>query len=296
MSETQTLEPETLTTDTSTASANTEVGTSTEVAAPVEEQVTASTETASTETPAATPTPTPALQPRNIAEIRAALADPNATVTGAEIQTLSRYEQSARDMQANVEARRNEFTNALTAAQELALSHVQTELTNALARDREPDLDLIREKLASVFATVEQKAEPAAVARLDADADRTLLEFYGGDHMAFSEATKGLNIRQKIDLQNRLAYDMGRRAGPEEGSIVLTQAELDARIKAAVNGSRAATPQNGTSVGAGAASMTGAGITINSKREARDLHARDMLSNDQMKRINADPSIPEGYF
>ncbi len=189
--------------------------------------------------------------PRSIAEIRAAIADPNGSATGAELQQLQRYEQSARDVQANIERRRGEHQTAVKAAESLALSAVEMELAAASARDREPDLDLIKQKLETVFSSLGPKAEVAALSSYDARLDAMILEFAGGDVSYMRELTQGKDFANKMDVALSQAYAMGQREGAPAGSVVLTQAELDAKIQAAVNASRAANPARGASVGGG---------------------------------------------
>ncbi len=130
------------------------------------------------------------------------------------------------------------------------------ELAAASARDREPDLDLIKQKLETVFSSLGPKAEVAALSSYDARLDAMILEFAGGDVSYMRELTQGKDFANKMDVALSQAYAMGQREGAPTGSIVLTQSELDAKIQAAVNASRAATPSRGANVGGNATPST----------------------------------------
>ena len=138
------------------------------------------------------------------------------------------------------------------------MSAFEAEIAAAAARDREPDLDLIKSKVETVFATLGPKAEQAALSRFDADVDRTILEFVGNDTGYFQELTKGKPLHDKINLLNTLAYQMGQRDGPGEDMVVMTKAEHEAAIQAAVRASQSSSPTRGASVGGGGSTPTSA--------------------------------------
>jgi hypothetical protein len=245
VSETATLDPETSTTELS--------ATSDDAAAVVSqgEQPTGAEEQAAASTEPASPV---VVRERTPQEIEAVLQ------TGGELrpgehQRYTSWQQSMRDTRARIDQQRTEFDTTLTSAQDLALGHIQAELNAAMEKGRDPDLDLLKDKLGLVFGTVKQKAIPAAVAEVDAEVDAWLYQAYGGATAGYEAATKGKTFKEKLAIQLDTAYQIGRNAGPEEGSIVFkSQAELDAHVKAEINKAKPA--NTGTSVGGGDAAIS----------------------------------------
>lgn len=281
MSEATTLEATPSEASTLTTSDDSAAAVSSEELQPTAEETTEpGAETVTPETPEPVTPP----RPRSIAEIRAAISDPSGSATGAELQQLQRYEQSARDVQANIERRRTEHQTALTAAQSLLVADVEAEFTNAAAADRNPDMNLIRDKMGLVFGTLGPKAEAAALSSYDARLDSLILEFADNDVNYMRELVSGKSFAEKVDLSMSLAYQLGQRSGPGDDMVVETKAERAAAIQAAVNAAKAGSPTRGTSVG-GTPSTTP--NLYNTKMEARVLHADGKISNTEMRRALA---------
>lgn len=170
---------------------------------------------------------------------------------------------------------------------------METELTAAAARDREPDLDLIKSKMETAFSTLGAKAEAAALSSYDANLDNLILDFAQGDVSYMRELTQGKSFADKMNIANSLAYAMGQRDGPGEDMVVETKAERAAAIQAAVNAAKAASPARGTSVGGNPTQAIPPRYTT--QEGARILHSLPegdprKISNAEMRQIQASPA------
>ena len=98
-------------------------------------------------------------------------------------------------------------------------------------------------------------------------------------------------------LYRQLSFEQGRKTGPGEDGEFLTKKAKEKLIadakKEAADELKSANPErfsNTSGTGGGSSS-----VSWKTKAEARTLHAKDLITNAQMRAINADPTIPEGY-
>ena len=94
----------------------------------------------------------------------------------------------------------------------------------------------------------------------------------------------------------RTGWAAAKRAGPTPGSQSFTVAELAAHDKEVRESELAKVRGGGQPGNQGAdGAKGGSSATWRTLEEARNLHAQGLLPNAEMRRIERDPSIPEGY-
>ena len=222
------------------------------------------------------------------------------TLTARQYQSQRDQEMAAREM-AQAEAQRvaelrTKGTAFLTRIRDIE----DAEIARAEEQGVRPDWEHIRERRVTAFSDLMAETEAIHLAPVEHSLREAILQMgYYGDTPQNRRALAGKDLAGLYTELTTSAYEIGKRAGPGKGQVVLSQAELDKRDKAtaekAVDDYLAKHPEAGASTRTRAGEGGGSG-GWRTKEEARNLHAQGKLSTPEMKRINADASIPEGGY
>ena len=164
---------------------------------------------------------------------------------------------------------------------------VREDIAKQLAKETSDDFN-------SHHADGLQLYEPEAKSRADADLtgriNDTLRDVLGNDATKFFGAgddEKRYDLKGHYEaLKSIWTENMISKSDAEaEQALALAKYHRELQTSGRLKGSNSTTSTNGSSSGSGA--------NYSTKTEARNLHATGQLSNADMRRINADPSIPE---
>lgn len=136
----------------------------------------------------------------------------------------------------------------------------------------------------------EPEAKRAADAGLTGRINDTLREVLGHDTDKFfgtGEDPKRYDLKGHYEALKAIWTDGMKSAAEAEAetSLALVRYHRQLQSEGRLNGSKSTQSTNGSSSSGGASYRT--------RTEARNLHARGEIGNAEMRRINADPSIPE---
>jgi hypothetical protein len=232
------------------------------------------------------------------AYLQAKLDADEVPLTTEEKADLRSHQQSQRDQerartQARDEARRNEqrIRELATGLEARLLTAVTNEMTAAKEEERPPSPSLLKAAFSGEIAAIRDELNPIVLAPYTSAFRGKIAELAG------REAADELEGASFLDVANAYisaAYEQGKSDAPDAKKSATLQKEVDS-LKGQIKTLDAQLKEKGGGPSTNGRDHSGGGSSWNNKREARNLHVQGKLSDAEMRRIRADPNIPEGY-